>query len=112
MDLSAYTAIFGENLLKAYEQWRDLPSDARGDLRGRRDVDFSLTDKEIFENLPMGDLWLDSRIHEVFLYLFSCKHVELLGLYICNAFPEAFPDPKPSGVTKPKPENKFLNHKA
>ena len=82
MDLSAYTAIFGENLLKAYEQWRDLPSDARGDLRGRRDVDFSLTDKEIFENLPMGDLWLDSRIHEVFLYLFSCKHVELLGLYI------------------------------
>ena len=51
----------------------------RAECRGRRDVDLaSRTDKEIFDALPMGDMWVDSRIHEVFLYLYSCKKVEHL----------------------------------
>ena len=77
--LSAYTATFGKNLLKAYEEWLALPSSSRGDLRRSQDIDLTRTDKEIFQSLEAGDLWLESRIHEVFLYLYSCKYVKQLG---------------------------------
>ena len=55
-----------------------MPSAARGDLRARHGVDLSQSDREIFQALPTGDLWVDSRVHEVFLYLYRCKYVELL----------------------------------
>ena len=68
--------------MKAYKQWRALPSSERGDLRGREEIDYySSSDREIFDSLPTGDLWLDSRVHEVYLCLFGCKHVQLLD---CN----------------------------
>ncbi|OLP20537.1 hypothetical protein AK812_SmicGene48984, partial [Symbiodinium microadriaticum] len=62
----------------AYEDWRIMPAVTRGDLRARQYVDLSKSDREIFAALPSNDLWLDSRIHEVFLYLYRCKKVELL----------------------------------
>ena len=70
---------FGENLLKAYAEWQALPAEHRGETRGLRTMDLALTDKEIFVSLPRGDLWLDSRIHEVFLYLCGSKHCVNLG---------------------------------
>ena len=79
-ELRAYTRLFGENLLKAYEEWRAVPGKDRGDLRGRKEVDLSKSDREIFDALPLGDLWLDSRVHEVYLYLAGCKHVQPLDL--------------------------------
>ena len=80
--LRAYTRLFGENLLKAYERWCTLPTADRGDLRGRKEINYyKSSDKELFASLPTGDLWLDSRVHEVYLYLAGCKYVELLD---CN----------------------------
>ena len=86
MQLSAYTALFGKNLLKAYEVWLSLPGDARGDTRVCKEVDLSCTDKELFDAMPLGDLWLDARIHEVFLYLYNCKYVEPLGLTVLTVW--------------------------
>ena len=66
-----------------YSGWQALPAEHRADLRGKAAIDLSLTDKEIFAGLPRGDLWIDSRIHEVFLYLYSSKYLQLHGLHIC-----------------------------
>ena len=65
--------------MKAYEEWRSLPPEARADCRGRQKVDLATTDREIFESLSLGDVWVDSRVHEVFLYLYGCKNVQYLG---------------------------------
>ena len=37
-----------------------------------------MTDKELFAQMPIGDLWLDSEIHKVFLYLYGSKHLRRL----------------------------------
>ena len=64
--------------MKAYEAWRSQPYSNRGDIRGRRSVNSrQLTDKELFSNLPVGDVWVDSGIHMVFMYLYGCKHLQL-----------------------------------
>ena len=74
----AYTTKFGESLLKAYELWRGLPSSDRPDVRARRAVDLSKSDREIFAGLDTGDLWLDGRVHECFLYLHGSSNCQLL----------------------------------
>lgn len=76
--LRVYTARFGKALMEVYEKWRQLPLCERAECRGRADVNLGCTDREIFASLPLGDLWIDSRIHEVFLYLYHCKNVEPL----------------------------------
>ena len=79
IDLRVYTTQFGENLMKAYESWRQLPATERGDLRVRRSVPTDKrSDREIFQEMELGDLWLESSVHEVFLYLFECKHLQKL----------------------------------
>lgn len=72
--LRAYTKTFGANLLKAYTSWQALPPADRADARPRRNLDLSQSDKELFLGMPLGDLWVESRIHEVFLYLYQSKH--------------------------------------
>ena len=62
--LRIYTRAFGENLLKAFQEWRKMPAMDRADVRTRRAVDLGKSDKEIFDSLPTGDLWLDARVHE------------------------------------------------
>ena len=76
--LRAYTTTFGKNIIRMYDRWQSLPAKHRGDIRGRIAVDLDMSDKEIFELQPLGDMWLDSRIHEVFLYLYNCKYCKLL----------------------------------
>ena len=76
--LRIYTAEFGRNLRKAYEAWSELPPADRSDLRVRRSVDASKTDKELFSSLATGDLWLESGVHMVYLYLAGCKYCETL----------------------------------
>ena len=77
-DLRIYTKTFGENLLKAFQEWRKLPPADRADIRTRRAIDLGNSDKEIFASLPTGDLWLDSRVHETFLYLYGSKNCQWL----------------------------------
>ena len=64
--------------MKAFEEWRKLPPGDRADVRGRRHVDLGSSDKEIFAALETGDLWLDARVHETFLYLYGSKNCQLL----------------------------------
>ena len=80
--LRIYTTAFAKNLLQAYEEWCAKPSSERGDLRTRRSVDGRSTDRELFGAMDSGDLWLDSQIHEVFLYLYGCKHCETLAMIL------------------------------
>ena len=69
-----YTTQFASALLGAYREWCQLPADQRGDIRARRSVDTKKTDRELFMGMEMGDLWLDSDIHKVFMYLYGCKY--------------------------------------
>ncbi|CAE7401330.1 unnamed protein product, partial [Symbiodinium necroappetens] len=69
-----YTEIFAKNLLKAFQEWCKLPPAHRADIRARRSVNLDNSDKEIFASLPTGDLWLDARVHETFLYLYGSKN--------------------------------------
>ena len=62
-----------------YEGWCEKPASERGDLRVRRVVDCALTDRELFQQMATADLWLESRIHEVFFYLYGCRHCKTLG---------------------------------
>ena len=81
LQLRIYTAEFGRNILGLYEKWLKLPAEQRGDLRCRRSVPEATkrSDREIFETMEMGDLWIDSSIHQVFLYLYGCRYCETLA---------------------------------
>ena len=101
-----YTAEFGRNLQKCYDSWCALPAKDRADLRVRRSVDATKTDKELFEEYPLGDLWIESGIHEVYFYLAGCKYCQTLacaiwqyvqfvfpGMVVLPVFPENNGDP-------------------
>lgn len=34
-----------------------------------------MSDKDLFESLPTGDLWLDGHMHKVWKYIYRCKYV-------------------------------------
>ena len=63
-----------------------MPANERADLRGKQAVDLSQTDKEIFLALPRGDLWIDSRVHEVFFYLCGSKNCQYLSRNSLNLY--------------------------
>lgn len=42
-----------------------------GHMRHRGEVDTSLTDKELFEQVPLGDPWIDGCLYEVWNYLYQ-----------------------------------------
>ncbi|CAE7795519.1 unnamed protein product [Symbiodinium sp. CCMP2592] len=68
-------------VLEAFQEWRKLPAVDRADICARRAVDLGNSDKEIFATLPTGDLWLDARVHETFLYLYGSKNCKWLVVY-------------------------------
>ena len=65
---------FVRRLMTLWQGRRELPMQH---LRHRPKVDLTQTDKELFENIPLGDPWAESGIHHVFKYLWNCKHVEI-----------------------------------
>ena len=83
--------------MKVYEAWCQQPPSERADVRVRRTVDAKCTDRELFEAMQLGDLWLESNLHEVFFYLYGCSHLRSLccnksislGLGKHSAFPLA-----------------------
>lgn len=77
--LRIYTRDFAKSLLEVYEAWLASPTTERGDLRVRRKVKGLRTDRELFENMQLSDVWVDSGIHEVVLYLYKSKHIKTLG---------------------------------
>eukprot|EP00435_Cladocopium_sp_Y103_P025890 s546_g6.t1 len=70
----SYTRAFGKRLLEAYEAGRSQP---RMDLRTRPKLDLRKSDRELFEDLPMGDIWFESQCHLAFEYLFTSKSLRI-----------------------------------
>lgn len=66
----SYTRAFGKRLLEAYEAGRSEP---RMDLRTRPKLDLRKSDRELFEDLPMGDIWFESQCHLAVEHLFTSK---------------------------------------
>ena len=68
-----YPAGLGDKIHEAYQA--ALAGPAIPDLRVGVAVDFDKTDVQLFEEQPVGDLWLDADAPSVFEYLYRCKHV-------------------------------------
>ena len=81
------------------QRWRPEPH-----LRQKKEVNLNLSDKEIFQSMPLGDVWQDANLIEVYRYLRKFKkHVvpqswesvfddfdaELEKLYPIQSAPEA-----------------------
>lgn len=47
------------------------------DLRGKPDVPLEASDRELFDQLPLGDLWWDADMPAVFHYLLENKHLRI-----------------------------------
>ena len=76
-----YTTEFACNLMNIYEEWRTAPASERLDLRCRQKLDATKTDRELFAAMPTTDIWPESNIHEVVLYLYHSKHCRSLRWY-------------------------------
>ena len=51
--------------------WRPEPH-----LRQKKEVNLGLSDKEVFQSMPLGDVWEDAKLPEVYRYLRkNKKHV-------------------------------------
>ena len=70
----AYPSGFAQKLLQLYEERRN-PFPAH--LRHRTTVDVTLTDRQLFDRLTIGDVWLDAGLHYVWAYLYSCPSVQI-----------------------------------
>lgn len=81
------------------QRWRPEPR-----LRQKKEVNLNLSDKEIFQSMPLGDVWQDANLIEVYRYLrkfkknvvpqswesvFDDLNAELEKLYPIQSAPEA-----------------------
>lgn len=48
------------------QTWRPQPT-----LRQKKEIPFGATDVDIFRSMPLGDVWLDAQLPEVYRYLRS-----------------------------------------
>ena len=71
--LRAYPEGFALRLLELYEGRDSLPYH----LRHRATVDPTLTDRQLFSRMELGDPWLDAQLYQVFRYLYDCDSVEI-----------------------------------
>ena len=70
--LRSYPAGFCECLCDAYERRGAPPAD----MRHKHTVDFQKkTDKDLWQELPMGDVWLDGQLPAVWFYLMGNRHL-------------------------------------
>lgn len=53
-----------------------------GHMRHRGEVDTSLTDKELFEQVPLGDPWIDGCLYEVWNYLYQNRHLAIPASWV------------------------------
>ena len=68
-----YPVGFGQCLLKAWENRTPFPAH----MRHRLNIDLTKTDRELFESLPLGDVWIDGKMHLVWKYIYTSKHVSI-----------------------------------
>ncbi|CAK9084650.1 unnamed protein product [Durusdinium trenchii] len=70
-----YSREFGKKLLEVYQAAQ--ADSSRLDLRTRPEIDSRKTDRELFENLPLGDIWYESDCHKAFEYLYNSKYLRI-----------------------------------
>lgn len=46
-------------------------------MRHRLKIDPKKTDRELFESLPLGDVWVDGKMHLVWKYIYTSKYVSI-----------------------------------
>lgn len=67
----AYTEGFIKELLRCFE--------SRGPftcmLRTKQKIDSTCTDRSIFEALPLGDVWIESKMHLAWAYIYNNKYM-------------------------------------
>ena len=73
----AYPSGLGISLEKVYLD--ELHRPAHGDLRVVKQPNPGLSDKEIFEKMNMGDVWLEADLLPCFRYLYFCRHTRTLS---------------------------------
>ena len=56
------------------ECWQDR-GEYSGNLRHKFPVDLNESDKDIWKNMPIGDIWLDGELHHVWFYLMGNKQL-------------------------------------
>ncbi|CAK9010588.1 unnamed protein product [Durusdinium trenchii] len=69
----AYPPGFAHKILDSYES-RGTVGCA---LRFKRKIDVSKTDRQIFEELDLGDLWLESKLHLAWFYIHGNKYLAI-----------------------------------
>ena len=47
------------------------------DLRYKQPVDLSLSDRKLWQEMPVGDIWLDAQLPKVWSYLLSNRHLKV-----------------------------------
>ena len=46
-------------------------------MRHKETVDLTLTDRQLFARMKIGDPWIDANMHHVFKYLYHCPKVRI-----------------------------------
>lgn len=72
--LRIYSAAFARRILELWKEERDSKQ-PRLSMRQKVHVGTDVSDRELFEQLPMGDTWPDAEMVSVWAYLYSNKHL-------------------------------------
>lgn len=78
--LRCYPEGFAAQILKGYEESTtfDCP------LRFKKPINLAETDRYIFQSLPLGDPWCDSKIHLAWAYLYRSKHLRIPDSWVAT----------------------------
>ena len=68
-----YPEGFARRLKEAFENRTGFPRHMRFKMK----IDRKLTDRELFEKMPLGDVWVDAKMHLVWKYIYSSKYVTI-----------------------------------
>ena len=71
LSLRSYPTGFGVQLLKCYEG----RSETERPLRFKKTIDPTKSDRQVFEQLDLGDPWVESKIHLCWAYLYRSKYL-------------------------------------
>ena len=71
--LRCYTEGFCNHLLDCYEGRGSFPHQ----LRQKVHIDPRSSDRLIFSQMDLGDIWLESGIHKAWDYIYSNRHLEI-----------------------------------
>jgi len=70
---ACYPEGFARRLKEAFENRTGFPRHMRFKMK----IDRKLTDRELFEKMPLGDVWVDAKMHLVWKYIYSSKYVTI-----------------------------------